>query len=250
MKFGDTVKLNQPELRISRKHDEWLAENDHPRYNRHALDFAVTQLAKRARRRMGTVSASSLGECKRYQQFVFIGMRKLPFDAKNAMKMQNGTMVHLRWQMAGLTAGWLVQAEVGVSSTKHRLVGTMDGVSDDDRIVEIKSINMNGFSRVHTFGPMWEHLFQMASYMLCTGKPNGTFIYECKDNQEYLEIPVKSSDLPMAEVADTATEVWWHIHHKQLYEPLNKCLDREGWVYNSCPFRDRCLEIHTWEEAH
>jgi hypothetical protein len=249
VRFSETIKHSGPELLVSRKHDAWLAENDHPVYSERALLFAMHQLKARDRVRKGTVSASSLGECERYQQFVYLGMPKLPPDQKNAMKMQNGSFMHLRWQMAGLTAGWMMQAELPIGTNPYHLSGSMDGVLWDDSVLELKSINVNGFSRITTFGPMHEHLFQMATYMLVTQRERGVFIYECKDNQEYKEIVVGPEDVPLKQAAEQAEVVWTNIKNEEFAEPLNDCLDRKGWRYASCPFRDRCLGIHRWEEV-
>jgi hypothetical protein len=249
MKFSETLKHTGPDLVVSQRHDAWLLANDHPVYSEEAISFATAMLTSVDRNRVGTLSASSLGECARYQQFVYLGMPKIPPDQKGAMKMANGAFMHLRWQMAGLTEGWLPQAEVWVSSAEHQLVGTMDGICYDDSILELKSINMNGFSRVQTFGPLIPHLFQMATYMLCTGREQGRFVYECKDNQEYLEVPITADQLPMSEAEDKAEALVAANADHRLFEPLGKCIDRTGWVYTSCPFRDRCLHIQTWEEA-
>jgi len=249
VKFSETATLQEENLVISKRMDAWLARYDHPVYSTTALSFAQGQLSKLDRERKGTVSASSLGECPRYQQFVFLGMPKLPLDPKNALKLANGAMMHLRWQMAGLSEGWLKDAEVPVHSEELRLRGTMDGLAYDGSIVELKSINMNGWGRITTFGPLIPHLYQMATYMMCTGRRKGSFIYECKDNQEYREFVVWDHDLPMAEVRQKAESVWKNIDIHHLYPPLGKCMDREGWVYRSCPFRDRCLEIRGWKEV-
>ena len=249
MRFAETMKLTAPELVVSRRHDAWLENNDHPVYSTEALRFAELQLAKRDRERKGTLSASSLGECPRMQQFVFLGMPKLPMDSKNAMKVQNGSMMHLRWQMAGLSAGWLEEAEVPLEGNEHGLSGTMDGLLYDGSILELKSINVNGFSRVTVFGPMHEHLFQMATYMLVTQREKGVFIYECKDNQEVKELVVEAEELPLIQADLKAQSLWAKIEKRELEEPLEKCIDRTGWRYQSCPFRDRCLSIHRWEEV-
>jgi hypothetical protein len=249
MKFGETIKLVDPGLVVTRRNDAWLVENDHPVYSTLALSFAHKALQQRDRKRKGTISASSLGECARYQQFVFLGMPKLPMDPRNVLKVTNGAMMHLRWQMAGLTEGWLRDAEVPVHDELLKLTGTMDGLLYEGSILELKSINLNGFSRVKTYGPLIPHLFQMATYMLCTEISRGVFIYECKDNQEYEEIVVNAADLPLEEAAMRAGAMWAHLNREELYEPLEKCIDQDGWVYRSCPFRDRCLKIHTWEEA-
>ena len=46
MKFADTVKHSSPDLPISKRHDAWLAANDHPVYSQQALDFAQDELTK------------------------------------------------------------------------------------------------------------------------------------------------------------------------------------------------------------
>lgn len=249
MRFSETVKLTAPELIISRRHDEWLRSNDHPVYSPRAVAFALDQLTKLDRIRAGTISASSLGTCGRQQQFSYLGMPKMWESQTSASKMANGSMVHLRWQMAGLTEGWLAEAEVPVFSGELGLTGTMDGIAYEGSVVEIKSINARGFSSICAFGPKHEHLFQMASYLLATERDKGSFIYENKDTQEYREIVVHRDDLPMREVELTASDQWGHIGQELLFEPLNDCLDKKGWRYDYCPYRDRCLKIHTWDEV-
>jgi len=151
--------------------------------------------------------------------------------------------------MEGLTEGWLAEAEVPVKSDAYHLMGTMDGVNYDGSILELKSINANGFSRVASFGPLHPHLFQMATYMLCSARDKGVFLYENKDTQEYTEIVVDPDDLPMTEVLIKAEKMWESTQRKVLSEPLSDCMDRKGWKYNSCPFRDRCLFVYDWAEA-
>jgi hypothetical protein len=249
MRFSETIKHTSPDLVVSKRHEAWLQVADERMYSQRAIDFAQSQLGKVDRKRQGTISASSLGECERYQQFVYIGMPRLPFDAKNMAKVQNGSFMHLRWQMEGLTEGWLRHAEVAVKSDAYHLMGTMDGVLYDGSILELKSINSNGFSRVSTFGPLIPHLYQMATYMLCTGEEKGVFLYENKDTQEYTEIVVWPDDLPMTEMVSKAERMWQSTRAEVLSEPLSDCMDQKGWKYMSCPYRDRCLTINDWDEA-
>src|SRR3954470_1649699 len=107
MKFPETIQHSAPHLVVSHRHEKWITGSDHPPYSQRAIDFAQAQLGKPDRKREGTLSASSLGDCERYQQFVYLGMPKLLPDAKGAARMANGTFMHLRWQMEGLTEGWL-----------------------------------------------------------------------------------------------------------------------------------------------
>ena len=249
MKFGDTVKLARPDLVISKRHDAWLRSNDHPVYSKRALAFAQQELSKVDRVRKGTVSASALGACARASEFVYLGMPKMVESQTSAAKMANGSMVHLRWQMGGLTEGWLSKAEVPIPTNELGLSGTMDGVAFDGSVVEIKSINARGFAAVLSFGPKHEHDYQLATYLRATGRELGRFIYENKDTQEYREIVRTADELPMRQVELAASDMWGHINSQTLHEPLNDCLDKKGWRYDYCPFRDRCLKIHEWSEV-
>jgi hypothetical protein len=249
MKFSETIQHSDPHLVVSHRHEKWITGSDHPPYSQRAIDFAQAQLGKPDRKREGTLSASSLGDCERYQQFVYLGMPKLLPDAKGAARMANGTFMHLRWQMEGLTEGWLTFAEMPVGENEYHLSGTMDGILYDESVLELKSTNSNGFSRVMAFGPLIPHMYQMATYLLCTGRTSGVFIYENKDNQEYTEIVLSRDQLPMLGVRKQAEALRATIEGQRLMEPLEDCIDHKGWKYNSCPFRDRCLGIREWGEV-
>ena len=75
------------------------------------------------------------------------------------------------------------------------------------------------------------------------------FIYECKDNQEYKEVVVGASEVPLLGAKLKASSLWGAIDKQELMEPLEKCVDREGFDYAYCPYKDRCLSIHRWEEV-
>ena len=251
MKFGELMKHQSKGLVIGERHDEWLKRNGNPTYSESALRFLSTQLMlqSKPRDRRGTVSASSLGSCRRRQSFTYLGMSELPPSPKTAQIFQNGTYMHLRWQAAGLTEGWLKAAEVPVPENQLRLSGTQDGIAYDDSVVELKSINTNGFSGVKSFGVKPEHRFQVGTYMVVTGAEKGVVVYEDKNTQEYEELIVELDQQLIDDVNLTSEAIYSHIDNKKLAEPLEGCMERKGWRYASCPFRDRCLAIRDWEHA-
>lgn len=252
MKFGDLAKYKiDTDLVVSHRHEAWLAKNSNPVYSMFALEFGYTQLQLQAspRDRKGTISASSLGACRRRQQFTFIGMPELPPSPKTAQIFQNGTFMHIRWQMAGLTEGWLAEAEVPVGRNDYGLSGTQDGIAYDRSVVELKSTNSNGFNRVMTFGPLGGHPFQVGTYVLTTGAEKGVLIYENKDTQDWKEFVLTRDDLPLDEIEVANDFLWQSIAAKELQEPLDDCLAKTGYKYTGCPFRKDCLKIRTWEEA-
>lgn len=252
MKFSDLGKYKTDTgLVVSPRHERWLESNSNPVYSPEAMQFGADALLDmgRPRDRRGTVSASSLGSCKRKQQFTFLGLPELPPSPKLAQIFQNGTFMHIRWQMAGLTEGWLKKAEVPVGDNPLRLSGTQDGIAYDDSIVELKSCNSNQFGRIQSFGPIEGHIYQIGTYAVTTGAEKATLIYENKDTQEFKEFVKTRDELPLVEIADGAAEMWERNGNEDLYEPLDKCWDREGYQFKGCPFRDRCLKIKTWQEA-
>ena len=252
MKFSELAKYKtDTQLVISARHDKWMVKNGNPTYSLEALNFGVNELYKQRapRDRRGTVSASSMGSCRRRQQFTFIGLAELPYSPKTNAIFQNGTFTHIRWQMAGITEGWLKEAEVPVPQNQFRLSGTMDGILFEDSIVEFKSINSNGFRGVLSFGPKEPHLYQGASYALATDREKVVFVYEDKDTQEYREIVMTRDELPLNEAEQSALITWESIDKKQLIEPLDSCLAGEGYQYMGCPFKDRCMKIKSWQEA-
>ena len=252
MKFGELIRSSRPDLIISRRYDAWMEKNSNPVYSSSALHFGLSALEAQAapRDRRGTFSASSLDSCMRKQQFTFLGMPELPPSAKLAAIFQNGTFMHIRWQMAGLTEGWLAAAEVPVpSGNELKLSGTQDGIAYEGSIVEFKSINTNGFSNVATFGPKEAHLAQGATYAACTGAEKVTFIYEDKNTQEYREIVKTREELPIAEVTERASALWESVETESLAEPLHSCTTKTGQQYNSCQFRNVCLSVRGYEHA-
>lgn len=252
MKFGDLAKYKiESDLVVSARHEKWLSENSNPRYSEDALDFAheALFLQSRPRDRTGTISASSLGSCRRRQQFTFMGMPELPPSPKTAQIFQNGTFMHIRWQMAGLTEGWMTDAEVPVGRNDYGLSGTQDGIAYDKSVVELKSTNSNGFNRVMTFGPLGGHPFQVGTYVLTTGAEKGVLIYENKDTQDFKEFVLTRDDLPLDEIEVANDFLWQAIVSQKLQEPLDDCMAKTGYKYTGCPFRKDCLKIRTWEEA-
>jgi hypothetical protein len=249
LKFGELIKHAKPELVVSQRHDKWMRENGNPKYSGAAIQFAVEQLGAVQRERKGTVSASSLNTCRRRQIFTYLGWYQLPPAGKTAAIFHNGTMMHIRWQMAGLTEGWLAQAEVPVGQNHLNLSGTQDGIAYDGTIVEFKSINSNGFRQVNTFGPKDDHKMQVGTYGACTGNDKATIIYECKDTQEYREFVVPIDSELISQVNWVTEKVWDYIETKELPEPLPVCEEKSGYRYNGCPYRDRCLKTRDYEHA-
>lgn len=251
MKFGEMIKAHRPGLVVSPHHDLWMKNNGNPNYSSEAIKFGTAQLRAQAvpRDRSGTYSASSLNSCRRRQQFTFLGMPELPPTARTAAIFQNGTFMHIRYQMAGLTEGWMLAAEVPVGNNDQGLSGTQDGIAYEGSVVELKSTNSHGFNRVMSFGALEGHAFQVGTYVLTTGAKQGVLLYENKDTQDYKEIVLERADLPLDEIEVIAEQLWKKTAGKELADMLPECRVKTGYKYAGCPFRKDCPVVKEWDQA-
>ena len=250
MKFSQMIKTEKQELPVSRRHDAWMESNSNPAYSPEALEFARGALAMPPRNRKGTVSASSLNSCVRRQQFTFLGMPEANHSPKSSQILQNGQFMHLRWQMAGITEGWLVAPEVPIMQpNKWKLTGTMDGVLYNGFNLELKSINSNGFSQVRSFGVKDDHYSQVGTYMVVNDMEASSVIYEDKNTQEFTEIVVHRDATMERKVEASADRIWSAIDERSLAEPLATCEERTGFRFTGCPFRNVCLGIKNYDHA-
>lgn len=251
MRFSTLAKISKPDNVISRRYEEWAKNNGNPKYSDKALEFATKALSDQGhpRKRAGTISASSLGKCMRQQQFTFLGMPKKPIEAKTGSIFVNGTFMHIRWQMAGLTEGWLQEAEVPVpADNPYRLSGTMDGIADDGSVVEFKSCNDRSFAQVMSFGPLSGHETQGGAYLLATGRERVIFLYENKNDQSFTEIVKTRADLQLDALADKIKTLWAYTDEKILIEPLEEIYEKKS-PCSWCPYLDVCSPVKSWDQA-
>ena len=233
---------------ITPRHEKWLASNPNPVYSKKALEFAQTVLSGQVgsnRDRDTRFRSSGQGQCERKQLFAakkFPGNNSIDSDLANIFA--NGNFLHLKWQMAGLTEGWLATAEFPVDSKTHSFGGTLDGIVFDGSLFEFKSINTRGFANVCEYGPKKDHIRQAHGYMWLANLSAVSFVYEDKGaaSDAWREFRVERDEKIVAEVVESIERMETHLKEDTMPEPLKDCLDRTGYVYRHCPFRDICLE--------
>lgn len=234
------------ELPITMRHERWLETNSNPVYSDKAMRFASNVLSHDvggSRKRTSLFRSSAAGSCARRQLYTankVPGISEISSDLANIFA--TGNFLHLKWQMAGLTEGWLAVAEYAVESKEYSFGGTLDGILYDGSLFEFKSINSRGFASVNQYGPKDDHILQAHGYMWLANLPAVSFVYENKDNGEWREFRMERDELIVDAVVGMVDDMERH-HKEQTYpEPLSKCVDREGMNYRQCPFRDICLE--------
>lgn len=243
------LRAAKQDLPITVRHERWLASNS-TTYTQPALDFAVAALGKevgggRARRRL--FRASGMGGCLRQRVFTYLGVpgeRDITSSLSNIF--HTGHFLHLKWQLAGLTEGWLHQAEVPVENEELLLGGTMDGVLYDGSGFEFKTINSWGFKKVLQDGPKPEHILQTHAYMLMQPIEAFSVVYENKDTGEWREYRVRRETKAESQVKEELDLLHDSLARKELPQVLVGCTKRDGMQYRNCPFRNICLETKEW----
>jgi hypothetical protein len=253
LSLKDSVRAVQALLPITVRHEKWLTENSNPVYSDKALKFAQQQLAgvtgsQRLRKKM--FRASSATTCPRAQVFKYIGMPvRAEVDSKLSNIFATGNFLHLKWQMQGLTEGWLEEAEVPVDRDDLNAGGTMDGILYTGGGLEFKSINDRGFGKVTSFGPLEGHLYQVHNYMYLGDIGHFSIIYENKNTGEWREFRVDRNEMLIKQAEIRFAELNEHVDKKILPKVLPDCRVEEGTQFRQCPYRDVCLKVKLWPQV-
>jgi hypothetical protein len=251
MSLKDMVKATKGDLPITVRHETWMTKtNGNPVYSDEAMAFAAEALSGEAgsqRRRKKMFRASAAGQCHRRQVFNYIDMPQADsVDSKLASIFVTGTMLHLKWQLAGLTEGWLVQAEVPVDRSELNAGGTMDGITYTGGGFEFKTINDRGFAGVMQFGPKSGHVFQVHHYMLLGELDHFSVVYENKNTGEWKEFLVPRDENVIQQSRVALATLNTSLEYKRLLPVLPDCETKEGQMFRTCPFRTFCVEMKMW----
>lgn len=246
------LKAVQDDLPITVRHERWLIDNADPVYSEKAIRFSDDFLRGKVgghRHRKPAFRASGMGSCERRRVFARLGLpgKSEQFSSDQANTFATGNFMHRKWQMAGLTEGWLTQAEVPLHNPDLDLGGTADGYIYDGSLFEFKTINLNGIKWIRqTRSPKDEHVLQVAAYKLLDPKLKAaSIVYEHKDTGDWREYRVQFTDQVMDRVESELGRLTRAMNERELQqEPLEKCLVKTGATYRQCPFRDTCLDLH------
>jgi hypothetical protein len=247
----DMIKATHNELPITMRHETWMTKaNGNPVYSDEALAFAAEALAGEAgsqRRRKKMFRASAAGQCQRKQVFSYINMPQADsVDSKLASIFVTGNMLHLKWQLAGLTEGWLTDAEVPVDRDDLNAGGTMDGLTYLGGGFEFKTINSRGYAMVMQYGPKVIHVLQVHHYMLMGGLDHFSVVYENKDTGEWKEFLVPRDESIIEQSRASLEVLNGSLNSKRLLPVLPDCQTKEGQVFRTCPFRTFCVDMKMW----
>lgn len=136
------------------------------------LDLYLLSLNEEDNDRAIDVNApSQIGKCLRQRYYARTGATRdsNAVDARTRRIFDNGTKTHERLQAYLAEQGMLLMDEIPVVNDYYNIQGHTDGLlaisKVEKAILEIKSINSNGFSQLKTAKP--EHIQQGLSYVYC-----------------------------------------------------------------------------------
>ena len=244
--------LKTSNLPITMRHERFLSQGD-PVFSPEALQFAQDVLSGQVggnRKRERLWRASGAGRCLRERMFARIGVPEARGTNSQLQNIfNNGNFAHLRWQMAGLTEGWLIGVEIPADHHEMGVGSTLDGMIWDESILEFKSINDRGFRMVCDYGAKHPHKMQLHYMFLTTGRTAGSIVYENKNSQDWREERVLLDPEIMADVHRELDALKAGWENKSLPPMKPNCETREGAEYRNCAFRDLCPLMTTWNKA-
>lgn len=258
-----TALLDRENLLVTPLYDEWLLDNPDVQLDEATMKRMITLLTEAPRDRRRSFSASSAGYCMRRQELAFLGVRKIPsMDPRGVRIFNNGTFVHLRWQVGLLMAGIVDGIEVTVRDHTETVRATLDGIGVGQRG------NYKGFS----FG--WEHKGRMsfswrsqqekgtpdemtrkqvAMQFMLSGFDVWSVTNENKDTQEVTEFVIERNEEEISEVRRDVAVMTGDIEHRKLRPMLPECIKRNTTgEYYKCPFgtdAGACLNSGSWPKA-
>lgn len=255
-----TVPQKKDDLIITPLYDEYLSLHPEPVYDPIIVAKVMSELIKQPRNRSRSFSASSAGYCKRRQELAFLGVGQPGLAEPRAVRIfNNGTFVHLRWQLGLLSAGIISASELTTDLNDGLFRATLDGIG-------VAKIGRHKGAR---FG--WEHKGRM-SYSYAAQSRNGspdvktrkqvamqmylsgyelwTVTNENKDTQEVEEFIIEHNTGEIREAKQELDDLALAIERQHLHDMLPECVKQnKTGEFFKCPFggpNGPCLASGKW----
>ena len=187
------------------------------------------------------------GTCARYWWIAFNGAEFTEnIPAANIASMNSGTAAHERIEKLVEKTGLLKQNEREIKNVDPPIRGFADlvlEINDEEIIGEIKTIKDQYFIQRKGEGvPSPSHLLQLLIYMEIEGAEEGFVLYENKNDNELLCIPIKMTDKNKEYISYVFD---WMKQVRGMYEnntPPKRGYTKSTWTCKGCPVSEACLE--------
>ena len=190
----------------------------------------------------GRIRPSLIGDtCPRKHMLSYLGIDKATPSDGSFDVMSAGTWGHYRWQLAGLSQGWLKDIEVQVSYEPWKIQGAMDGIIFDNSVFELKTTSGFKFKSILENNiPVTAHLMQTHAYMKALDLTHFSIVYENRDNAVWKEFRIERMQNIDDDLENLMLQLQESIDLKELPQILPSCAKRTGSAYNYCDWRDTC----------
>jgi CRISPR/Cas system-associated exonuclease Cas4 (RecB family) len=185
------------------------------------------------------------GTCARYWFLAFTGgMFKDSVDALGVANMANGTQAHERIESLFDTLGIRLGNEIEILHSDPPIRGFADVEitwNGQEVIGEVKTTRSESFLvRQATMKPSPNHLFQILTYMKVRNRKIGFLLYENKNSQEFLIIPIEMN-ATNEKIIDDAFD-WMREVYKSYTDGNvpNRPLTKSSKICKACPFYEWC----------
>lgn len=247
-------------LIVTPLYDEYLAHHPEPVYDSVIVAKVMAELVKRPRDRSKSFSASSAGLCLRRQELAFLGVGvPIAHDPRGVRIFNNGTFVHLRWQLGLLSAGIITDTEVLVTLSGGLFRANLDGVG----VARIGRYKGTPFGWEHKGRMSWSYAAQarngtpdiktrgqVARQMYLSGYEVWSVTNENKDTQEVAEFVIEWNDEEIRSAKKELDEVAQAVVRGKLHPMLPECVKQlKSGEFYKCPFggpTGPCLYSGSW----
>lgn len=240
------------DLVVTQPHTQWMETPEEEQlYSEEAIQFAIDVWRRKFKHpRAGRFSPSAMGECARRVVLGYAGAPQVPVEMDNQEMMDHGTWTHLKWQMEGITMGYMTAGEVWVYSEELQCGGSMDAKLYDGSGFELKSAGWNIYNRIvlKEGWPKFENLLQDATYKLIEDFDWTSLTYEDRSSGNFHEFRIPRSTELEEEVLRRLRSYKDFVEDDSLPPMLDQCEMRMGQVYKRCPFRKICAKAKSVSE--
>lgn len=244
---------NGQHLVVTAPHSEWMERLEHEQLpSREAMVHVVKSLLMAYKHeRSGRFSPSSMGECPRRLVFGWAGAPQQPPDIDVMEMADHGTGAHLRWQIEGLTMGYMTEAEAWVYDDDLMCGGSIDGILSDESLFELKTKAPGPYARIVNDAkvPLWENLLQVHTYFLLTGADWASVVYENRAYGSFYEFRIARDSKIEKEVIRRLNSYKAYVEEDELPRQLDLCEMRMGETFRRCAYREICHIPKTVSQA-
>lgn len=248
------------DLIVTPRYEKFLLLHPDVLVDKKTFRKVMREVTKPPRDRSRSFSASSAGYCLRRQELAFVGAEKNPnLDPRGIRIFNNGTFVHLRWQIGLLSAGIIDDIEYTVTMPKLRARANLDGIGTAvggrydgaDFVWEHKGRMSFSYAAQQRAGhPDEKTAKQVSMQMLVSGLELGVVTNENKDTQDISEFVIERKAADIREARKELVELNRAIDAEKLHPMIPECVkqNKTGEFFR-CPFGGiggACINSGSW----